>query len=209
MIFWSRIPEDVPFSKIAKIPRGFLLSSTLLGALTRMPGVGDLEKCTWSCQEDMWASNSKGLLSQMPKLKPVYFVTGMNILQEVDRPFSEAVAFRIELPALAKADSLGELHLASLTPNTTCDDLTMAVKMAFGSESESKIHLRCALCNHCRNQASSDSCIADCITNGNAPEKSFSSTVKGLLLKNGRAQKAVKVGLTTIEDLRCDKMVSA
>ena len=206
MIFWSRIPEDVPFYKIAKIPRGFLLSSTYLGALTRMPGVGDLEKCTWSCQEDMWASNSKGLVSQMPKLKPEYFVTGMNILQEVERPFSETVAFRIELPALAKADSLGELHLASLTPNTTCDDLTMAVKMAFRSESESRIHLRCALCNHCRNPNSPDSCIADCITGGYRMDKSL--TVKDLLLENGRAKKAVKVGLTTIKDLLCDKIVS-
>ena len=155
----------------------------------------------------MWASNSKGLVNQMPKLKPEYFVTGMNILQEVKQPFAQTLAFRIELPALATAHAkIGELRLASLNPNMTCDDLTMVMKMSFGSELESKIHLRCARCHHCLDQTSFDSCFADCITGGTAVSKSL--TVKGLLLQNGRAQKAVKVGLVTMKDLRCDKKIS-
>ena len=162
VIFWSRIPPSIPFSAISQIRGGFLLSSTLLGALTRMPGVGDLEGCDWSCQEGMWAANSKGLIDQMPSGKPEYFLTGMNILEEVTRPFKNTVAFRIELPALAAAQDevkFGDVHLASLHEGLTCEDLTLAVKVAF--RTEKKIRLRCARCHHCLDK--SDSCVAKCI----------------------------------------------
>ena len=192
------------FSKIEKIPRAFLLSSTLLGALTRMPKVGDLEACEWDCQKNMWASNSEGLIKQMPKNEREYFVTGMNILKEIERPFVETVAFRVELPALAGAhNKLGEVHLASLNEDMTCDDLTMAIKMSFGHEAENSIDLRCARCHHCLRDTSSDSCFADCITG--APAVREKLMVKGLLLQNGRAKKAIRVGLVTTKDLRCDK----
>ena len=159
-----------------------------------MAEVNDLNNCTWTCQKNMWAANSENLVKEMQGGKPVYFVTAMDVLGEVQRPFADTVAFKIELPALGRQSHRNnDFHLASLG-KSSCEDLTIAVRLGLG-DLNNKVTIRCAQCEYCVAQESED-CIADCITEGTIVRMSIYE-----LLGRGRAGKAVAVNLTTYENV--------
>ena len=201
MIFWCRVDFKL-HTALKRIPRGFLLSSTLLGAAAQMPGVNDFASCSWDCQKGLWAANSKGLVEEMHSGKRVYFVTAMNILDTFKHPFSQTVAFRVELPALAAAIStirFGDFYLASLHKEMPCEDLALAVRLGLQNGApqhhDERIRLRCINCAHCL-QGEDPNCISNCIEGGSV----FKKTAMDLLGNRQRALKAAYVNLTSFQE---------
>ena len=111
LVLWTRVAPDIRKTLLGDIPLGFLLEETLLGAVAGLPGVEELAACSWAAQKSLWASNSASLVQEMKGGSEVYFVSGINLLEERGRPYGNSVAFKLELLQLG----LGQQHVAQLT----------------------------------------------------------------------------------------------
>ena len=131
LVLWTRVAPDIRKTLLADIPLGFRLEETLLGAVAKLPGVEDLEGCSWAAQKSMWASNSASLIQEMKGGSEVYFVSGINLLEERGRPYGNTVAFKLELPQLyPKQDHVAQLTVVNLHRGTDVDHLCTAVRLA-------------------------------------------------------------------------------
>ena len=152
----SKIPE-------AKCSGGFILSQTMLGAVAQLPGVDDLRHCSWEAQKSLWASNSASLVAEMKAGKPVYFVSGIDLLGDRRRPFGKTVAFGLELPILGRAyNHVPELTVINIHRTTQLDHLCAAVRGALGVGAD-KLQIRKANCRHCISKQLPGNCMEACV----------------------------------------------
>eukprot|EP00434_Breviolum_minutum_P041163 symbB.v1.2.036615.t1/scaffold5208.1/size29809/2 len=167
LVLWTRVSPNLRNTLLRQIPKGFILTETMLGAVASQPGVEDFQGCSWWSQEHMWASNSASLIREMEGGSKVYFVSGIDLLQESQRPYGETVAFSLELPQLGKAaSSVREAIIVNLHNGTNEDHLCAAVRAALSSEvpglEANTIPLKKADCSHCVHQPHS-ACMVDCL----------------------------------------------
>lgn len=146
LVLWTRLSPEQRQSVLPKIPGGFMLSETLLGAVAQLPGVDDFEACDWDSQRDLWASNSASLVTELKAGKPVILVSGLDLLAESRRPFGQTVAFKLELPTLGQNfNHVPVLTVVNVHPGTQVDHLCAAARGALGVN-EAKLQLRKANC---------------------------------------------------------------
>eukprot|EP00434_Breviolum_minutum_P033965 symbB.v1.2.030056.t1/scaffold3347.1/size58713/3 len=156
LVLWTRLSPEQRQSVLPKIPGGFMLSETLLGAVAQLPGVDDFEACDWDSQRDLWASNSASLVTELKAGKPVILVSGLDLLAEGRRPFGQTVAFKLELPTLGQNfNHVPVLTVVNVHPGTQVDHLCAAARGALGVN-EAKLQLRKANCHITR---SFESCV--------------------------------------------------
>ena len=73
----------------------------------------------------------------------MYFVSGIDLLQESKRPYGKTVAFSLELPQLGKAASnVRQAVIVNLHNGTKVDHLCAAVRAAFSSEADAFFSLQ-------------------------------------------------------------------
>jgi len=146
LVLWTRLSPEQRQSLVQKIPGGFLLSETLLGAVAQLPGVDDFKACHWDSQRDLWASNSASLVTELKAGKPVILVSGLDLLGQSPRPFGDTVAFRLELPTLGQNfNHVPVITMVNVHPGTQVDHLCAAARGALGVN-EAKLQLRKANC---------------------------------------------------------------
>ena len=142
-----------------------MLSQTMLGAVSQLPGVDDLRHCSWEAQKSLWASNSASLVAAMQAGKPVYFVSGIDILGDHQRPYGETAAFGSELPILGRGyNHVPELTAINIHQTTQLDHLCAAVRGALGVGAD-KLQIRKADCRHCISKQLPGNCMRACIQN--------------------------------------------
>ena len=143
LILWTRVEPDLRNTLLRQIPKGFILTETMLGAVASQPGVEDFQGCSWGSQKHMWASNSASLIHEMEGGSKVYFVSGIDLLQERERPYGKTVAFSLELPQLGKAASnVRQAVIVNLHNGTKVDHLCAAVRAALSSEADAFFFLQ-------------------------------------------------------------------
>ena len=143
LVLWTRVSPSLRNTLLRQIPKGFILAETMLGAVASQPGVEDFQGCAWGSQKHMWASNSASLIHEMEGGSKVYFVSGIDLLQESERPYGKTVAFSLELPQLGQAASnVRQAVIVNLHNGTKVDHLCAAVRAAFSSEAEACFFLQ-------------------------------------------------------------------
>ena len=156
LVLWTRLSPEERQSLLQKIPDGFILSETLLGAVAQLPGVDDFEACDWNSQRGLWASNSASLVTELTAGKSVILVSGLDLLGESRRPFGQTVAFGLELPTLGQNfNHVPVLTVVNVHPGTQVDHLCAAARGALGVNA-AKLQLRKANCPITR---SFESCV--------------------------------------------------
>ena len=143
LVLWTRVSANLRKTLLRQIPKGFILTETMLGAVASQPGVEDFQGCAWGSVKQMWASNSASLIQEMEGGSKVYFVSGIDLLQESKRPFGKTVAFSLELPQLGQAASnVRQAVIVNLHNGTKVDHLYAAVRAALSSEADAFFFLQ-------------------------------------------------------------------
>ena len=138
LVLWTRVAPDIRKTLLADIPLGFRLEETLLGAVAKLPGVEDLEGCSWAAQKSMWASNSASLIQEMMGGSEVYFVSGINLLGRKRKALWQHCRLQVGIAAaLSQARSCSATHSGEPASWNRCRSLVHRSATGFGGCLES------------------------------------------------------------------------